>query len=154
MPALSSRTLPVLSASVATPGYDRQQVRVGIVHLGVGGFHRSHQAMYLDRLMQEGRALDWGICGVGVLPADRRMAEVMAAQDCLYTLVVTHPDGFFDARVIGSVVEYLLAPDDPDAVVERMTDPAVRIVSLTVTEGGYNVDAVTGAFDAGNPAVQ
>jgi mannitol 2-dehydrogenase len=154
VPPLSSRTLPLLSASVATPGYDRGQVRVGIVHLGVGGFHRSHQAMYLDRLMQQGRALDWGICGVGVLPGDRRMAEVMAAQDCLYTLVVTHPDGFQDARVVGSVVEYLLAPDDPDAVVERMTDPAVRVVSLTVTEGGYNVDAVTGAFDAGNAAVQ
>ena len=58
MPALSSRTLPVLGASVATPGYDRRRVRAGIVHLGVGGFHRSHQAMYLDRLMQQGRALD------------------------------------------------------------------------------------------------
>ncbi len=154
MPALSSRTLPLLSASVATPGYDRGQVRAGIVHLGVGGFHRSHQAMYLDRLMEQGRALDWGICGVGVLPGDRRMAEVMAAQDCLYTLVVTHPDGFLDARVIGSMVEYLLAPDGPETVVERMTDPAIRIVSLTVTEGGYNVDAVTGAFDPSNAAVR
>ncbi len=154
MPALSSRTLPLLSASVATPGYDRGQVRAGIVHLGVGGFHRSHQAMYLDRLMEQGRALDWGICGIGVLPGDRRMAEVMAAQDCLYTLVVTHPDGFLDARVIGSMVEYLLAPDGPETVVERMTDPAIRIVSLTVTEGGYNVDAVTGAFDPSNAAVR
>ncbi|MGY2130341.1 mannitol dehydrogenase family protein [Blastococcus sp. SYSU DS0617] len=154
MPSLSSRTLPRLSASVSTPGYDRRRVRAGIVHLGVGGFHRSHQAMYLDRLMEQGRALDWGICGVGVLPGDRRMAEVMAAQDCLYTLVVTHPDGFLGARVIGSVVEYLLAPDDPEAVVERMADPAIRIVSLTVTEGGYNVDAVSGAFDAADGAVR
>lgn len=153
VPVLSSRTLPLLSASVATPAYDRGTVRAGIVHLGVGGFHRSHQAMYLDRLMERGQALDWGICGVGVLPGDRRMAEVMAAQDCLYTLVVTHPDGFLGARVIGSIVEYLLAPDDPEAVVERMTDPAIRIVSLTVTEGGYNIDAVTGAFDATDAAV-
>jgi mannitol 2-dehydrogenase len=148
VPPLSSRTLPLLSASVSTPGYDRGKVRAGIVHLGVGGFHRAHQAMYLDRLMEDGRALDWGICGVGVLPGDRRMAEVMAAQDGLYTLVVTHPDGFLGARVIGSVVEYLLAPDDPEAVVERMADPAIRIVSLTVTEGGYNISPVTGAFDA------
>ncbi|MGY1753584.1 mannitol dehydrogenase family protein [Blastococcus sp. SYSU D01042] len=153
MPALSSRTLASLSASVSTPGYDRREVRAGIVHLGVGGFHRSHQAMYLDRLMERGLALDWGICGVGVLPGDRRMAEVMAAQDCLYTLVVAHPDGYLDARVVGSVVEYLLAPDDPEAVVERMADPAIRVVSLTVTEGGYNVDDVTGAFDATDPAV-
>jgi mannitol 2-dehydrogenase len=143
-----------MGAAVSVPGYDRAQVRTGIVHLGVGGFHRSHQAMYLDRLMEQGGALDWGICGVGVLPGDRRMAEVMAAQDCLYTLVVAHPDGSLDARVVGSVVEYLLAPDDPEAVVERMADPAVRIVSLTVTEGGYNVDDVTGAFDAGDPAVR
>ncbi len=154
MPALSSRTLPLLSASVTTPRYDRGRVRAGIVHLGVGGFHRSHQAMYLDRLMARGEALDWGIVGVGVLPGDRRMAEVMAAQDCLYTLVVVHPDGYRSAQVIGSVVEYLLAPDDPEAVVERMADPAIRIVSLTVTEGGYNVDAVTGAFDADDAAVR
>ena len=154
MPALSSRTLPLLPASVPTPGYDRRQVRVGIVHLGVGVFHRSHQAMYLDRLMERGEALDWGICGVGVLPGDRRVAEVMREQDCLYTLAVARPDGTLDARVVGSVVEYLLAPDDPAAVVERMADPAVRIVSLTVTEGGYNVDDVTGAFDATDPAVQ
>ena len=154
MPALSSRTLPLLSASVTTPGYDRAQVRAGIVHLGVGGFHRSHQAMYLDRLMSRGQALDWGIVGVGVLPGDRRMAEVMAAQDCLYTLIVTHPDGYRSAQVVGSLVEYLLAPDDPEAVVERMADPAIRIVSLTVTEGGYNVDAVTGAFDADDAEVR
>ncbi|WP_233491374.1 mannitol dehydrogenase family protein [Blastococcus sp. TBT05-19] len=135
------------------PSYDRSRVRVGIVHLGVGGFHRSHQAMYLDRLMEQGEALDWGICGVGVLPVDRRMAEVMAAQDCLWTLVVRHPDGTEDARVIGSLVEYLFAPDDPDAVVERMADPATRVVSLTVTEGGYNASAVTGEFDGSNPGV-
>ncbi|RBY87859.1 mannitol dehydrogenase family protein [Blastococcus sp. TF02A-30] len=153
MTQLSARTLSSLSASVSVPSYDRSRVRAGIVHLGVGGFHRSHQAMYLDRLMERGEALDWGVCGVGVLPGDRRMAEVMAAQDCLYTLVEAHPDGFLGARVIGSVVEYLLAPDDPEAVVERMADPAIRIVSLTVTEGGYNISPVTGDFDARQPDV-
>jgi mannitol 2-dehydrogenase len=150
---LAARSLRSLNARVATPSYDRGRVRAGIVHLGVGGFHRSHQAMYLDRLLAEGRAMDWGICGVGVLPADRRMAEVMAAQDTLFTLVVKHPDGSLDARVVGSVVEYLFAPDDPEAVVARMADPATRIVSLTVTEGGYNASAVTGEFDGSNPGV-
>ena len=150
---LNDRTLSSLSASVSTPSYDRGGVRTGIVHLGVGGFHRSHQAVYLDQLMERGEALEWGICGVGVLPGDRRMAEVMAEQDCLYTVVVSHPDGFLGARVVGSLVEYLLAPDDPDAVVEKMADPAIRIVSLTVTEGGYNVSAVTGEFDATEPGV-
>jgi mannitol 2-dehydrogenase len=150
---LAARSLRSLNAQVATPSYDRSRVRTGVVHLGVGGFHRSHQAMYLDRLMSRGEALDWGICGVGVLPADRRMAEVMAAQDCLFTLVVRHPDGSTDARVIGSIVEYLFAPDDPEAVVARMADAATRIVSLTVTEGGYNASAVTGEFDERNPGV-
>jgi mannitol 2-dehydrogenase len=138
---------------VSVPGYDRSQVRAGIVHLGVGGFHRAHQAMYVDRLLAQGTGQDWGICGVGVLPSDRRMAEVMGAQDCLYTLVVKHPDGNLDARVVGSIVQYLLAPDDPEAVIEQMAAESTRIVSLTVTEGGYNIDPVTGQFDASDPDV-
>jgi mannitol 2-dehydrogenase len=81
------------------------------------------------------------------------MAEVMAAQDGLYTLVVKHPDGTADARVIGSIIEYLFAPDDPEAVVEKMAAASTRVVSLTVTEGGYNVNSVTGAFDADEPGV-
>jgi mannitol 2-dehydrogenase len=149
---LDASTLDHLGPEVATPGYDRSAVRVGIVHLGVGGFHRSHQAMYLDRLMEQGQALDWGICGVGVLPSDSRMRDVLSTQDGLYTLVLAHPDGRLEARVIGSMVEYLLAPDDPEAVVERMADPQVRIVSLTVTEGGYNTTGI-GSFDLADPGV-
>ena len=152
MTRLDATTLPRLSPSVWTPRYDRSQVRAGIVHLGVGGFHRSHQAMYVDRLLESGQT-GWGICGVGVLPSDRRMAEVMAAQDRLYTLVVKHPDGYLEARVVGSIVEYLLAPDDPGAVVERMAAPGTRVVSLTVTEGGYNTSPDTGEFDGSAPAV-
>jgi len=139
---------------VAVPTYDRASVTAGIVHIGVGGFHRAHQAMYLDALMTEGKALDWGICGLGVLPHDRRMAEVLNTQNGLYTLVVKHNDGTWEPRVIGSIVDFLFAPDDPDAAIERMADPAVRIVSLTITEGGYNFNAVTGEFDAGNPDVR
>src|SRR4051794_15475753 len=154
MPRLDAATLQSLGPSVWTPRYDRDAVRVGVVHLGVGGFHRSHQAMYLDRLMAAGQAMDWGICGVGVLPSDRRMQQVMAAQDCLYTLVVKHPDGFLDARVVGSIRQYLFAPDDPDAVVEKMADGGTWIVSLTVTEGGYNASAVTGEFDVDDPGVR
>jgi mannitol 2-dehydrogenase len=142
------------SEDVAVPSYDRSKLRAGIVHFGVGGFHRAHQAMYLDRLMNEGKALDWAICGVGVMPADERMRQVLDAQDGLYTLVVKAPDGTLDARVIGSIVEYLYAPDDPDAVIEKMASPEIRIVSLTVTEGGYNFNAVTGEFMADNPDVQ
>ncbi len=153
MPPLSSDTLASLAGALPVPSYDRSQVRTGIVHLGVGAFHRSHQAMYVDQLLEQGQARDWGICGVGVLPADRRMAEVMAAQDCLYTLVVKHADGTFEPRVVGSIVEYLLAPEDPEAVVEKMAAETTRIVSLTVTEGGYNFSAITGGFDVDNPDI-
>jgi mannitol 2-dehydrogenase len=153
MPPLTTSSLPSLAGTVSVPAYDRSRLRAGIVHLGVGAFHRSHQAMYLDRLLERGEAEEWAICGVGVLPSDRRMAEVMAAQDGLYTLVVKHADGSLEARVVGSIVEYLLAPDDPDAVVEKMAAETTRIVSLTVTEGGYNTDPVTGEFDAADPGV-
>jgi mannitol 2-dehydrogenase len=123
------------------PTYDRGATGVGIVHFGVGGFHRAHQAMYVDRLLNSGTASGWGICGVGVLPADRRMADVMAAQDELYTLVLMNPDGSRDARVIGSIVDYRFAPDDRDAVVELLASPDTHIVSLTITEGGYNIES-------------
>src|SRR5712675_455587 len=118
--------------------YNRDEIGIGIVHFGVGGFHRAHQAMYVDRLLEAGLAKEWGICGVGVLPADRKMADVMAAQDGLYTLLLENPDSNPDARVIGSIVDYRYAPDDPEAVIELLAAPSTRIISLTITEGGYN----------------
>lgn len=154
MPALSTSLLPQLSAitgstgtaPTAVPSYDRSRVTPGIVHIGVGGFHRAHQAMYLDRLMNTGEALDWGIVGLGVMPSDVRMRDALAGQDHLYTLTTKAPDGTEDARVIGSIIDYVFAPDDPAAAVDLLADPEIRIVSLTVTEGGYNIDHVTGEF--------
>jgi mannitol 2-dehydrogenase len=151
---LTATTMSAIDESVPTPDYDRTALTTGIVHLGVGAFHRAHQAMYLDQLMAQGKASEWGICGAGVMPSDRRMKRVLQSQDCLYTLVQKNPNGSFTPRVIGSIVEYLFAPDDPDAVIEKMADRNTRIVSLTVTEGGYNVDHVTGQFDRNNPDVQ
>ena len=151
---LSSSSLACLPQGVPGPTYDRSRVSVGIVHVGVGGFHRAHQAMYIDRLMNQGQALSWGICGVGVMPADQRMKEALSAQDGLYTLMVKNPDGTIEPTVIGSIIEYLLASDDPGAVIERMADPKVQIVSLTVTEGGYNFNAISGQFDQTNPDVR
>ncbi len=153
MTVLSATTLDALGNEVGVPSYDRTAVRPGIVHFGVGGFHRAHQAMYLDQLMSAGKALDWGIVGVGVLPQDRRMYDVLTAQDFLYTLVVKYPDGTLEPRAIGSIVDYLFAPDDPSAVLDRLVDPATRIVSLTITEGGYHVNQVTGELDASDPGL-
>jgi mannitol 2-dehydrogenase len=142
------------AGSAPTPAYDRSRLSVGIVHFGVGAFHRAHQAMYLDRLMNSGEAFDWAICGVGVMEADRRTRDALQAQDYLYTLVEKHSDGVYKPRVIGSIVDYLYAPEDPIAVIERLTDDATRIVSLTVTEGGYSIDDVTGEFNPQTPEVK
>ncbi|WP_018918702.1 mannitol dehydrogenase family protein [Vreelandella zhanjiangensis] len=154
MTQLNNHNVGKLGSPIGTPLYDRSTVTPGIVHIGVGGFHRAHQAMYLDALMNQGLALDWGIVGVGVMPGDRRMQQVLAAQDHLYTLVVKHPGGEYAPRVIGSMVDYLFAPEDPEAVIEQMADPAIRIVSLTVTEGGYNFHPVTGEFNLETPQVR
>ena len=141
------------------PAYDRSAITTGIVHIGVGGFHRAHQAMYLDRLMRDGSGsdnpqdacLDWGICGVGLLPGDARMRDALASQDHTYTLTLKYPDGHHESTVIGSIHDYLFAPDDPEAVLSLMAAPTTRIVSLTVTEGGYNIDDATGAFRTESP---
>jgi mannitol 2-dehydrogenase len=153
MTILTEATLAQLNADVSRPAYDRRQVTTGIVHIGVGNFHRSHQAMYIDTLLNSGAAMDWGICGIGLQAANARMRDVLAAQDGLYTLVLRHGDGSWEARVIGSIVEFLFAADDPEAAIEKMAAPGTRIVSLTITEGGYNLDARTGEFDASDPSV-
>ena len=151
---LRAETLRDAPGEVGIPGYDRGQLQVGIVHFGAGAFHRSHQAMYVDRLMRTGQARDWAICAVDVLEADRGKRAIFEAQDGLYTLVVKQPDGTIEPRVIGSIIEYLFAPDNPGRVLDRLTDPRTRIVSLTITEGGYNFHQATGEFDADNPAIR
>ncbi|MFV0429770.1 MAG: mannitol dehydrogenase family protein [Arachnia sp.] len=150
---LSNQTLAEIPADVPRPSYDRSALRPGIVHLGVGHFHRAHQALYLDDLMQRGAAISWAICGVGLTPGDVRMKQVMAGQDGLYTLTEKASDGDFSSRVVGSICDYHFAPDDPEAVIARIADRATGIVSLTITEGGYEVDDNTGEFAPRSEAV-
>ncbi|MEY3677808.1 MAG: hypothetical protein RL351_1035, partial [Actinomycetota bacterium] len=153
MAQLSMATLGDVAPGVSTPKYDRTKLKTGIVHFGVGGFHRAHMAMTIDRLLNAGQAQDWAICGVGLLEHDRKMRDVFAEQDCLYTLVLKHPDGRRETSIIGSIVEYIFAPDDPTVLLEKLASPDTKIVSLTITEGGYNFDRVTGEFMAETPAV-
>ena len=151
MNRLSQDTLSSLPSHIGRPEYDRGEISPGIVHFGVGGFHRAHQALVVDRLMADGEGQDWGIVGVGLLPGDAAMRDALSAQDYLYTLMEYSPSGERSVQVVGSMVGYLFAPDDPEAVLELMASPAVRIVSLTVTEGGYNYDQVSGEFLWSNP---
>ena len=143
---LSEGTLLLLPASVACPRYDRSALRPGIVHIGVGNFHRAHQAWYVHRLMQAGLAQDWAIIGAGVRAYDAEMRDRLLAQDCLSTLVELDPGGM-SAEVVGSMIDYLPVEDGNAPLIGAMADPATRIVSLTVTEGGYYTDPATGRLD-------
>jgi len=149
---LSNATLDRLPDTVRVPRYDRRGLTPGIVHIGVGNFHRAHQSWYLHRLMQQGLARDWAIVGAGVRPYDAAQREKLLAQDCLTTLIELGPSGT-SAEVVGSMIDYLPIEDGNDPLIARMADPAIRIVSLTVTEGGYYVDPVTNGFDATHPDI-
>ena len=145
---LHNGTLAQLPATVRRFGYDRTTLVPGIVHLSVGNFHRAHQAWYLDQLLEAPGAERWALCGVGLLDdaPERVKAAAFPQQDELYTLTLCPPDAPTTHQVIGSIVEYLFAPADPDVVLERMAEPVIRIVSMTITEGGYNQDKRTGAY--------
>ena len=148
-PPLSDGSLARYAATVRVPGYDRAGLVPSIVHIGVGGFHRAHQASYLDDLAGQGET-GWGVVGVGLHRP--QMGEVLTAQDCLFTVVERGP-GHESARVIGSLVDYLFAPDDPDAVLRTLADPRTRIVTLTITGAGYLVDDA-GRFRDDEPDVE
>jgi len=150
---LSDHTLSELGRQIAVPTYERSTLRRSIVHLGVGGFHRAHQAVYLDDLAERRITTDWGERGVGLLEGDRRMAEALAPQDHLYTVVERDARGD-TARIVGSLGDYAFAPADPEQVLSMLADPLTRIVSLTITEGGYLVDDKTGVFDSTAAAVR
>lgn len=145
---LSDSTLPSLSRRLATPGYDRGRLQPSMVHIGVGGFHRAHQAVYLDDLARCG-STDWGLVGVGLRSPAMRSALV--PQDGLFTVVEQDSAGE-TARVVGAMTDYLFAPDDPRALLARLADPRTRIVSLTITGDGYNVGS-SGTFRRGVPEV-
>lgn len=155
MIALNATSLPDLPGRVQRPGYDRSRVRAGIVHFSVGNFHRAHQAVYVDRCLALPGHDGWGICGVGLIdsPGERAKAKGMTTQDGLYTLSLFPPKGEASSSVVGAIVDYLFAPDDPGAVMTRLRDPAIKIVSLTVTEGGYNLDEASGEFRLDTPDI-
>ena len=145
---MNQKNLGSMPSDVIVPSYNRDEVTCSIVHIGVGNFHRSHEAWYTDELMQRYGVLDCGICGVGLLDYDRRIYNILKDQDGLYTLVTKELDGSLSPRVIGSIVEYIFAPENPIAVIEKMANPDIKIISLTITEGGYNLNEATGEFDS------
>jgi mannitol-1-phosphate/altronate dehydrogenase len=152
---LRRETLASFGPHVKKPSYDRSRLRPGIVHFGVGNFHRVHQAVVIETCLHHTGHEDWAICGVGLLdgPAARAKAQAYRAQDNLYTVTELTSPTPRETQVIGAMVEYLHAPANPEAVLARLADPATRIVSLTITEGGYNIDEATGKFRLDTPDV-
>lgn len=151
MRSLSLPGLADLPADLQTPLYPLPPGAGGIVHVGMGHFHRAHMALYLDDLKQQGRDLDWAIRGLGVRSHDHQLHAALGAQDHLYTLTEKASDGDWRNRVIGSVRSHLVAPDNPERAVALLADPSTRIVSLTITEGGYGIDDTDGSFAADSP---
>ena len=150
--SLNAKTLKSFESTLPIPTYPREGVKQGIVHLGVGAFHRSHLAVFMHRLMQEHHLEDWSICGVGLMKADALMRDAMKAQDCLYTVVER---GIKDtnAYIVGSITAYMYAPEDPRAVIEKMANPDTHIVSLTVTENGYYHSEATNSLMTDAPEI-
>ncbi len=141
---------------VRAPAYDRSKLTAGIAHIGVGNFHRVHQGVYLDDLLRSrGDHHNWGIVGIGLrnLESSVNKARAYEEQNCLYTVTTFSPEGERKSRIIGSMVEYLYGPANPAGVVARLSRPDIRIVSLTVTEGGYNIDEETGRFRVDAPEI-
>ncbi|KAK9312087.1 hypothetical protein V1524DRAFT_276962 [Lipomyces starkeyi] len=155
---LNSKNLSQISAAgeaqVKVPTYQRDgAVKEGIVHIGVGGFHRAHLAVYIDQLMQKHGITDYAICGVGLQPFDAAMRDVLRSQDHLYTVIERSAKGS-SAHVIGSINSYLFAPDDREAVITKMAHPDTHIVSLTITESGYYYNENTHELQSEHPDIQ
>ena len=150
--ALGKDTLSELPDNIIKPQYNRSQLSPGIVHIGLGNFHRAHQAWYLQQLLQRGRATDWGIVGAGIRPYDEVQRSKLAAQDYLTTLIELDPSGHA-VEIVGSMIDYIEVQADNKPLITQMADPAIRIVALTVTEGGYYINPTTQTFDANHPDI-
>ncbi|PID42320.1 MAG: mannitol dehydrogenase [Proteobacteria bacterium] len=150
---LTNDSLQHLPKNVPGPAYDRNRLTPGIVHIGMGNFHRAHQAWYLHRLLQQGLNSDWAIIGAGVRPNDAIMRSKLLAQDCLTTLIELDPEGR-SAEVTGSIIDYIPVEQGNASLIRQMAKPETRIVSLTVTEGGYYIDPANRGFDSSHPDIQ
>ncbi|MEE6127166.1 mannitol dehydrogenase family protein [Chryseobacterium arthrosphaerae] len=134
--------------------YDVSDISTGILHIGIGNFHRAHQQFYTNLLLHDKDQQNWGICGVCLLPADEKTVKNLRAQHLDYSLTVCGRNGEDEVYTIGSLRELIWGVEDPEAVVRKMADSSVRIITLTITEGGYNLDKETGEFILGDEKIQ
>jgi mannitol 2-dehydrogenase len=133
--------------------YDRKEISAGILHIGIGNFHRAHEEFYTNQLLADKTQHNWGICGVMLLPGDERLYRKLKKQNGIYTLTVCGRDGKDEVYEIGSLIELLWAPESPETVLNKIADKDIKIVTLTITEGGYNIEKATGSFILDNPVI-
>ncbi|QHV94951.1 mannitol dehydrogenase family protein [Spirosoma endbachense] len=153
MLTLIQNTLAKDSSAIHVPKYNPTELTAGIAHIGVGNFHRAHQAYYTNNYLNLTKQTNWGIRGIGITASGKSMATKFANQDSLYTLTEYLPNGSSNVSVVGAIMDYVAASDDPEKAIEYLADPAIRIVSLTITEGGYNMDE-NGNFRLDTPAIR
>jgi mannitol 2-dehydrogenase len=149
---LNLNHLANLQPAIRRPNYRRAELQAGILHIGIGNFHRAHQAVYLDDLFNAGKDHHWVLIGAGIRPGDSAMRQALEPQDWLTTVVELEP-GANHARITGAMVDFVPIGEDGRAIVQALDDPALRIVSLTITEGGYCIDPGTGAFNPEHPDI-
>lgn len=150
---LNMENIEALKEYASTPLFNRDQVKTSIAHIGVSNFHRSHQANYMHDLIEKYNKLNYGICGIDLLDSDRKTYNVLKDQDGLYTLITKDATALNKPKIIGSIVEYFFGPENPIAAIERLANPDIEIISLTIAEDGYHLNEITGEFNQKHPAV-
>lgn len=143
-----------MKTQVISYNYNREQVKAGILHIGVGNFHRAHEAFFTNQLLENTAQQNWGICGAMLLPGDEHLYKALKEQSGEYTLTVCGRDGKDEAYLIGSLVELIWGVENPEAVINKVADKDIRILTLTITEGGYNIEKSTGEFMLNNEPVK
>ncbi len=150
--ALKEANLARLPVNVGRPAYELGKVGIGIAHISLGAFHRAHQAVYTDTVLAE-ESGNWGVLAIGAMAADEKLVQSMRAQDCLYS-VTTRDGDKEEARIIGSIRDVTLMPGNQAALIARLADPSIKIMSLTITEKGYCLDSATGKLDPAHPLIR
>jgi mannitol 2-dehydrogenase len=151
MTKLSLSNLAEIGRKMRVPTYSRSSLKAGILHFGVGNFHRAHLAVYLDDLFNLGHDHDWALIGAGVMAFDETMRQKLVAQDYL-TTVVEQDNDLSTAHVTAPLIDFI-SPSDKATTLAKLADPTIRIVSMTITEGGYFIDPATQKFDPAHPAI-
>ncbi|QWX84518.1 mannitol dehydrogenase family protein [Cellulophaga sp. HaHaR_3_176] len=151
---LNTENIPSLPKSITTSKVDRDKIKTSIAHIGINNFHRAHQAYYIHELIEKHNEMNFGICGIDLLESDRKLYNILKDQDGLYTLLIKNSNGKHETKVIGSIVEYFYGPENPMATIERIAQPDIKIISLTIAEDGYHLNEITGEFNMKHPEVE